>query len=67
MLSVILSDAPGAVEPLHGGFMTYTKESKTRTLGAPEGLLTAKSVVCAKRPFGESRGIGKIVAEASNS
>jgi nicotinamide-nucleotide amidase len=46
MLCVVLSDVPGAAEHLHGGFVTYTKESKTRTLGVPQDLLTAKSAVC---------------------
>ena len=38
MLTTILSDAPGAAEHLHGGFVTYTKESKMRILGVPQGL-----------------------------
>jgi nicotinamide-nucleotide amidase len=46
MLTTILSDAPGAAKHFHGGFVTYTKESKVRILGVPQGLLTAKSAVC---------------------
>jgi hypothetical protein len=36
MLSTILSEAPGASEHLHGGFVTYTKENKTKALGVSE-------------------------------
>jgi PncC family amidohydrolase len=46
MLSTILSEAPGASEHLHGGFVTYTKENKTKILGVSEHLLTEKSAVC---------------------
>ena len=46
MLSTILSEAPGASEHLHGGFVTYTKENKTKVLGVSEHLLTEKSAVC---------------------
>jgi PncC family amidohydrolase len=46
MLSTILSQAPGASEHLHGGFVTYTKENKTKVLGVSERLLTEKSAVC---------------------
>ena len=31
--AVLLADAPGAAEVLHGGFVVYTKENKTTTLG----------------------------------
>jgi nicotinamide mononucleotide (NMN) deamidase PncC len=31
-LSALLSEAPGAAEHLHGSFVTYTKENKTRAL-----------------------------------
>jgi nicotinamide-nucleotide amidase len=46
MLSTILSEAPGASEHLHGGFVTYTKENKTKVLGVSEHLLPEKSAVC---------------------
>jgi nicotinamide-nucleotide amidase len=36
LLTTILSDAPGAAEHLHGGFLIYTKESKMRIPGFPK-------------------------------
>lgn len=46
LLAAVLSEAPGAAEPLHGGFVTYTKCHKTIALGVPEALLTRKGAVC---------------------
>ena len=46
MLSSFLSDAPDSAEHLHGGFVTYTKASKTRSLGVSERLLNEKGSVC---------------------
>jgi nicotinamide-nucleotide amidase len=46
LLSLILSEAPGAAELLHGGFVTYTKRHKSDGLGVPWALLQAKSAVC---------------------
>jgi nicotinamide-nucleotide amidase len=45
-LSALLSEAPGAAERLHGSFVTYTKENKTRALGVPANLLADKGAVC---------------------
>jgi nicotinamide-nucleotide amidase len=44
-LAALLSEAPGASEHLHGGFVTYTKDNKTRALVSAE-LLRQKSAVC---------------------
>ncbi len=46
LLAAVLSEAPGAAELLHGGFVTYTKCHKTIALGVPEALLTRKGAVC---------------------
>ena len=46
LLATVLSEAPGAAQILHGGFVTYTKEHKAVALGVPEELLRAKSAVC---------------------
>ena len=46
LLASVLSEAPGASDLLHGGFVTYTKANKTAALGVPSELLTAKSAVC---------------------
>jgi nicotinamide-nucleotide amidase len=45
-LAVVLSQAPGAAERLHGGFITYTKPNKTKALGVPAALLRSKTAVC---------------------
>ena len=46
LLATVLSEAPGAAQILHGGFVTYTKEHKALALGVPDDLLHAKGVVC---------------------
>jgi len=46
LLSNVLSTAPGAGKLLHGGFVTYTKEAKTRILGVPADVLKRKTAVC---------------------
>jgi nicotinamide-nucleotide amidase len=46
LLASVLSEAPGAAEWLHGGFVTYTKQNKTVALGVPGELLAAKGAVC---------------------
>lgn len=33
LLAWLLSEAPGAAQWLHGGFVTYTKQNKTTALG----------------------------------
>jgi nicotinamide-nucleotide amidase len=45
-LAKLLSEAPGAAEHLHGGFVTYTKEHKTKALGVSAALLRKKGAVC---------------------
>ena len=35
LLVAVLSDAPGAAEHLHGGFVVYTEEAKRNVLGVP--------------------------------
>jgi nicotinamide-nucleotide amidase len=40
-----LSEAPGAAQLLHGGFVTYTKTNKTAVLGVPANLLAEKGAV----------------------
>lgn len=47
-LASALSDAPGASEHFHGGFVTYTKEAKTKLLGVDANLLREKTAVCAE-------------------
>ena len=45
LLSNVLSLAPGAGKQLLGGFVTYTKEAKTRVLGVPAEMLKRKTAV----------------------
>jgi nicotinamide-nucleotide amidase len=45
-LAALLSEAPGAAEYLHGGFVTYTKLNKTKSLGVSAALLKYKGAVC---------------------
>ena len=45
-LCQVLSDAEGASDFFHGGFVTYTKAHKTRALGVPAALLHQKGAVC---------------------
>ena len=45
-LSALLSEAPGAAEHLQGGFVTYTKANKIKSLGVSDNLLREKGAVC---------------------
>ena len=46
LMGKVLSDAPGAAERFHGGFVTYTKAHKTSALGVPANVLRNKGAVC---------------------
>jgi len=46
LMGQVLSDAPGAAERFHGGFVTYTKAHKTSALDVPMDLLRQKGAVC---------------------
>ena len=45
LLAAVLSEAPGAGEQLHGGFVVYTKDQKTVALGIRRTLLDRESAV----------------------
>jgi nicotinamide-nucleotide amidase len=45
LLASVLSEAPGAGDRLHGGFVVYTKEQKTIALGVSPDLLERESAV----------------------
>lgn len=47
LMCQVLSDAEGAAEYFHGGFVTYTKEQKSRALGVPWSVLREQGAVCA--------------------
>jgi nicotinamide-nucleotide amidase len=57
-LSTLLADARGGGEQFHGGFVTYTKESKIATLGVPPELITAYTAV--SRPVAEAMATGAL-------
>jgi nicotinamide-nucleotide amidase len=44
-LAHLLSQAGGASETLHGGFVVYTKANKIAAVGGPEALLAAHTAV----------------------
>jgi nicotinamide-nucleotide amidase len=46
LLAALLSEAPGAAKHLHGGYVTYTKANKTKTLGVSPELLARNGAVC---------------------
>jgi nicotinamide-nucleotide amidase len=46
LLAQRVADAPGAGQCFHGGFVTYTKDHKTRALAVPPALLREKGAVC---------------------
>jgi nicotinamide-nucleotide amidase len=46
LLASALSEAPGAAELLHGGFVTYTKANKIAALGVPADILRTRGAVC---------------------
>ena len=45
-LAALLSEAAGAAEFLHGGFVTYTRANKTKSLDVSAALLKKKGAVC---------------------
>jgi nicotinamide-nucleotide amidase len=46
LMCQVLSDAEGAAQHFHGGFVTYTKEQKSRALAVPSAMLRAQGAVC---------------------
>jgi nicotinamide-nucleotide amidase len=46
LLAQQIADTPRAGTRFHGGFVTYTKEHKSRVLGVPPSLLREKGAVC---------------------
>ena len=47
-LAVLLSNAPGAGDIFHGGFVVYTKANKTAALGVPAELIEMQTAVSAE-------------------
>jgi len=57
MLSQVLADAEGASDYFHGGFVTYTKEHKTRALGVSASLLRERGAVCSEVARAMAEGV----------
>jgi nicotinamide-nucleotide amidase len=47
-LAFLLSQAEGASDTLHGGFIVYTKDNKTAAIGVPRELIAAHTAVSAE-------------------
>jgi nicotinamide-nucleotide amidase len=47
LLAAVLSEAPGAADHLHGGFVVYTEEHKKIALSVPAGLIEHEGAVSA--------------------
>jgi nicotinamide-nucleotide amidase len=47
-LALLLSQAEGASDTLHGGFVVYTKDNKTAAVGVPQELLATHTAVSAQ-------------------
>jgi nicotinamide-nucleotide amidase len=58
LLTHILSLAAGAGDILHGGFVTYTKDNKTKALGVSSTLLATETAV--SRKVAEAMAIGAL-------
>ena len=56
LIAAILSHAPHAGECLHGGFVVYSKEHKSATLGVNAALLKSKGSVNAEVALAMARG-----------
>jgi len=70
LIAAVLSEAPGASEHLHGGFVVYTKEHKATALGVPPGLLARegavnKAVACAMAQAALQRSPADIAVAAT--
>jgi competence-damaged protein len=48
-LALLLADVPAAAACFHGGFVAYTKENKTASLGVPAALIDAHTAVSSWR------------------
>ena len=55
-LAVLLADAPGATEAFHGGFVVYTKDNKTASVGVPAALIKTHSAVSREVAEAMARG-----------
>lgn len=59
-----LSRVPGAGDRLEGGFVAYTKDMKTQTLGVDPQLLARKTAVCAE--VAEAMALGALQRSPAN-
>jgi nicotinamide-nucleotide amidase len=59
LLAAVLSEAPGAGDWLHGGFVTYTAQNKTVALGVPADLIEREGAV--------SEAVARAMAEGARA
>lgn len=68
LLAAVLSEAPGAAQQLHGGFVTYTKDQKTIALGIPRALLGREGAVSEAVARAMAEGaLGRSIADVAVS
>lgn len=60
----VLSKSPGAGMVLQGGFITYSKEMKTKLLGVSTYLLQSKTAVCGE--VAEAMAIGALARSGAD-
>jgi nicotinamide-nucleotide amidase len=56
-LALLLSDAPGAEDQFHGGFVVYSKLQKTAVLGVPAEMIAEHTAVSRQVVEAMARGV----------
>jgi len=64
MLALAFSKGEGASQHFMGGFVTYTKDMKSRVLGVPPSLLHEKTAVCGE--VAEAMAIGALLRSGAS-
>jgi nicotinamide-nucleotide amidase len=64
LVAAVLSEAPGAADWLHGGFVTYTKQNKTAALGVPADLIERAGAV--SEPVARAMAEGALARSPAN-
>ena len=64
MLALAFAKGEGASQHFMGGFVTYTKEMKSRVLGVPPSLLQEKTAVCGE--VAEAMAIGALLRSGAS-
>lgn len=64
MLALAFAKSKGASQFFLGGFVTYTKDMKSRILGVPPALMTEKTAVCGE--VAEAMAIGALLKSGAS-